>query len=596
MLNALSPRTGSLSEGATWVEPDGLVVVVLPDKRSPLLDAAAEDLKTYTMTASRARVLVHSEGDPKNWVSETALIGLGDLKGEEWTNSREGADPLGDDECEVICRADHPRKGVASIHIKGASDRAVSYGVIELLRRSFNARWLPPRIYEGQEQTAFEETHLSCVPRAAWPAGVIRCRPAIRDRGVYTGMRGLTPAAINWMRHNHINMVTISTGEIDFPLPAEKDQQLRRMIPLAKQAGLRVFMQNFTFNVSAEAKRSHPEIVVNGGIDPVSPVTKEESAKLYVDLVKRYDLDGFAWHPATEKIKVHATESFKARPRPEWEAEYHAAYRRAIKAVKPDARLIAVMGWCDMQPADAMARLFPGDTVAWIVPNTPIIDAACTDIPGFASRFPCWYWLYVSVSRDASFPVIKTDYLETYCREAVARGNGLMPQCAFSANSFNLQYVADAGWYGPARYEDFNRAMAELYFLGVRPAIEGVDLYTRVTTRYRDWTNNLHTRAVKIDSRDFDLMRAAYKKLLEAYRQVTGPPLLRDRIRDYAVAALRACKRYPRIDARWYAAEWRRLAEVMGKRPLPATAELDYVGRVLMDELRESEKNVSGSR
>ena len=57
------------------------------------------------------------------------------------------------------------------------------------------------------------------------------------------------------------------------------------------------------------------------------------------------------------------------------------------------------------------------------------------------------------------------------------------------------------------------------------------------------------TRTVKIDRKDFERLQAAYGKFLAAYTQ-TPTPLIRDRIRDYAIAALRAFKRFSDLDPR----------------------------------------------
>ena len=238
-----------------------------------------------------------------------------------------------------------------------------------------------------------------------------------------------------------------------------------------------------------------------------------------------------------------------------------------------------------MEPGKRMAELFPEDTIAWIVPNTPIIDAANTDIADFTKHFRCQYWLYATVSRDGSFPVVKTDYLERYCRDAVERGNGLMPQSALTANVFNLQYVTEAGWYGPADSDAFVARMVDIFFAGAPAAKDALAFYTKVTDRYRNWTNNLHTRKVEISREEFELLQKAHAGFIQAYAQAPTA-LVKDRIRDYAIAALRACKRYKQWNPVERLDQWGHVQNIMGTRPIDSGH--DFYGQVMAEERAET--------
>jgi hypothetical protein len=225
-----------------------------------------------------------------------------------------------------------------TIWITGGSDRGVFYGVVELLRTSLAARWFPPRIYPGHENTACLETQLASSGTVFWPVGTVRGEPKLKDRGVYFRSPQLSEPAINWLLRNRINIMMLSMGT-EFPLPQKEQDRCGRMIAYAKQRGIQVMMISISQNISEDSKRAHPEICTSGAIDPTLSVTKTESVKLFADLVKRYDLDGFAWHSATEGIRIKKTPQLAAKPRYVWEAEYHNAYREAIREFKPDARL-----------------------------------------------------------------------------------------------------------------------------------------------------------------------------------------------------------------------------------------------------------------
>jgi hypothetical protein len=88
-----------------------------------------------------------------------------------------------------------------------------------------------------------------------------------------------------------------------------------------------------------------------------------------------------------------------------------------------------LMGGVYMDPAYEISRYVSKNTISWIVPKTPIIDAAVADIEEYEKYFNrIWYWLYSGVSADGQFPMVKIDYLEEYVREAVKWDHGLAGQ------------------------------------------------------------------------------------------------------------------------------------------------------------------------
>jgi hypothetical protein len=203
--------------------------------------------------------------------------------------------------------------------------------------------------------------------------------------------------------------------------------------------------------------------------------------------------------------------------------------------------LVMLLGWVYMNPAAEMKQLFPPDTVAWVVPNTSIIDAALTDIPSYSESFEhIWYWLYVTVSRDGAFPMVKLDYLEKYFAEALKRGHGLAPQGVFGVNAFNAMYFAQVARDGLIPHADFLKSFGERYYGNVRMGEALLD-YQKALFHHRNWYNNVHTRDVEnyLTMEESSLLKDAFETTAAA-AQSAKSPLLKDRLRILAVTELRS--------------------------------------------------------
>ena len=491
--------------------------------------AAVADLERYLPLACGGRTRVSGEEKPSQGYllllaterSEDLLSRAG--LGKEWPS-------LAEQECLILPVDAFPdgRPGVALI---GGSPRGLLNGVYTLLEKSAGVFWESGRTPRPGEAppAPLAETILDRREELAWSLGKLVWKPAVSERVFYTGYAGATNGAIDWASRNRLSHLVIATPR-EFPLSESEDRHLKNAVDRAHGLGLKALFLNMTHRLPT-AQRSLP---------PSSPEALRASTDLYAGLVSRFGLDGFAWHSASEGIEIAADENYRLTPRAQWEARYFNSYYSAIRKINKDAQLVMLMGWVYMNPASEMSRLFPADTVAWVVPNTSIIDAALTDLPSYGERFAhVWYWLYVTVSRDGDFPVVKLDYLEKYFAEALARGHGLAPQGVSGTNAANAMYFARVAGEGLVPHADFLKLFGERYYGDVRMG-EALRDYQHALIHHRNWYNNVHTRDVRNDltMEEASLLAGVFEGTLDAAGDAKSP-LLKDRLRVLAVTALR---------------------------------------------------------
>ena len=91
--------------------------------------------------------------------------------------------------------------------------------------------------------------------------------------------------------------------------------------------------------------------------------------------------------------------------------------------------------------------------------------------------------------------MVKVDYLEKYCREAIKRGHALAPQSSFGSNTFNMMYLARVPWDGLMPNDVFLRYFGERYYGDKRMGQALID-YQNALKNHRSWRNNIHTRKI----------------------------------------------------------------------------------------------------
>jgi hypothetical protein len=500
--------------------------------------AAVADLERYLPLACGGQTRASGRANPSPGYTlllatdrSEDLLSRAGLK-KEWP-------PLAEQEC-LILPVDAFPDGSPGIALVGGSQRGLLNGVYALLEKSAGIFWesgLTP--HPGQIPAAsLAETILDQREALAWPLGRLVWKPAVAERIFYIGYAGATSPTIDWASRNRLSHLVIATPR-EFPLSENEERHLKNAVDRAHGLGLKVLFLNMTHRLPS-ALRSLP---------PSSPEALQASTGLYVDLVARFGLDGFAWHTASEGIDIAADENYRRTPRAHWEARYFNAYYSAIRKIKKDALLVMLMGWVYMNPAAEMSGLFPADTVAWVVPNTSIIDAALTDLPSYDEHFShVWYWLYVTVSRDGEFPVVKLDYLEKYFAEALKRGHGLAPQGVYGNNAANAMYYVQVARDGLIPHADFLKTFGERYYGDARMGEVLLD-YQQALFHHRNWYNNVHTRDVRNDltMEESSLLARVFEGTLDAARDARSR-FVKDRLRVLAVTALRCLfRRLPHL-------------------------------------------------
>ncbi len=501
--------------------------------------AAVADIERYLPLACGGRVVTAGSSNPApGYTLLLATIRSADFLARAGLEM-EGPPPA-EQECLLLPVETFPG-GTSGVALIGGSPRGLLNGVYTLLEKSAGIFWESGRTpHPGQSaEPPLAETVLERRAELAWPLGKLLWKPAVSERVFYTGHAAATGQAIDWASRNRLSHMVIATPR-DFPMSEEEERHLRSAVDHAHALGIKALFLNMTHRLPTALR----------ALRPSSPEALKASADLYAGLVSRFGLDGFAWHSASEGIEIARDEAYRKTPRAEWEARYFRAYDAAIRKVKPDALLVMLMGWVYMNPAAEMRRLFPPDTVAWIVPNTSIIDAALTDIPGYGERFRrIWYWLYVTVSRDGGFPMVKLDYLEKYFAEALARGHGLAPQGVGGVNAANAMYFVRTANDGLIPHEEFLAAFGERFYGDGR--MGGILLdYERALIHHRNWYNNVHTVDVRnfLTQEEASLLARVFEGTLAAAREARSP-LLKDRLRILAVTALRCLfRRSPHLD------------------------------------------------
>ncbi len=158
-----------------------LAQIVLPEKASEQLKAAAEKLAAYVQEASGARLPVTFENE---WAGERRqpLIVIGPTA--RWKLTL----PPGLDEDGFVIAA---KDGV--VQICGPSDWGTEFGVYEFLERYVGVRWLLP----GENGTDVPALHTINIPE-----GRLQEQPVFFSR-LLSGLRG--PAQMEWARFNRMH-------------------------------------------------------------------------------------------------------------------------------------------------------------------------------------------------------------------------------------------------------------------------------------------------------------------------------------------------------------------------------------------------------
>ncbi len=492
---------------------------------------AIADLQKYLPLASGCQIKIISAGELKNNRQGFAIL-LATIQSSElltWAGLGYPGD-LSPQECMIMPVKKFP-DGTQGVALIGGSPRGLLNGLYTLLEKTAEIWWEPVRVLNPKDPSYsnISETTLSEGNELNWSGGNLRWKPVVDDRIIYMGYSTVTKRTVDWASRNRMTHFVIATPH-DLPMPEEEAAAIQSIVDYAHERGLKVLFMNMTHRLPINA--------------PNLPASGEEALKLstqlYVNQFQRFHLDGMTWHTASEDIHVNMDEAYMKKPRVEWEAKYFNAYYQAIRKVNKDAELAMLMGWVYMNPAERLAELLPKDVIAWIVPYTPIIDASLTDLDSYTENFNhIWYWLYVMVSKDGNFTVVKTDYLEKYFREAVQRGHGLAPQAVLYNNNENAMYYAHSARDGVIPNEEFLNSFGERYY-GNSEMGPALIKYQNALIFHRNWYDNVQTVDINyyFTFREKKYLKEVYRTCIDAGK-TAKTPLIKNRLKTLAITTVR---------------------------------------------------------
>ena len=519
------------NSGQPFARQDETTIILVADNLGKIGEIAVADIQKYLPLASGCEIKVLKEDQTKNERKGFILL-LATTESSKLLNWAGVDSPkdLDEQDCMIKPVKKFP-DGTQGVVLIGGSSRGLLNGVYTLLERSANVWWEPVRVLnpEYPMYSNINETTLTHFEELRWPGQELKWKPVVKERIIYMGYRHATKETVDWASRNRLSHYVIATPHT-LPMSEKEENLLKPVVKYAQERGIKVLFLNMTHRLPADS--------------PTLPASGDEalraSTKLYLDLFKRFGIDGMTWHIASEGIHVNMDEEYYKRPRIEWEAKYFNSYFQAIRKFKRDAILGVLMGWVYMNPAEKLAELFPEDIIAWVVPNTPIIDAALTDLDSYNKHFNnIWYWLYVSVSKDGAFPMLKLDYLEKYFREAIKQGNNLAPQGVLGNNNENAMYYAQTARDGLTPNKVFLQSFSERYYGDPRMG-EALIAYQEALKYHRHWYNNIHTRDTDnyLTWEERDLLRKVYRISLDAAKNAKTP-LIQNRLKSLTITVVR---------------------------------------------------------
>jgi len=512
-------------KGFVVAQKNETVNVIIADDLRKVSETVVDDLNRYLQLACQAKIKIVSEKDKKS-TDEKNLIILAQKKSEnllKWAglDNKVNNIDIQEQECLIIPTKIENANGIVLI---GGSKRGLLNGVYSFLEKSsMNIHWYPPRIYFNKEEVFPSETFLTKADKLLWNKGEIHWKPVLRDNICHGPF---SKKFIDWASRNRMNIFVARNS----PEDTTSLEQYKNLVNYAHELDIKVLFLGMTHRLPNNFKN----------ISHASDSALEISTKLYSDMFKEYNIDGMAWHTASENITLNMDKEYHKKSRIEWESIYLNSYEKAIRKIKKDAMLVMLMGWVYMDPADEIAKYVNKNIISWIVPRTPIIDAAVADIDEYEKYFDrIWYWLYSGVSADGQFPVVKIDYLEKYVLEAIDRNHGIAGQGIPSSNVANVMYLVESGREGAVSPEIFLQKFGEFYYCDSRMG-SALLKYQEALINHRNWFNNIHTRDVENNFSTYEalLLKDVYNTVINCAK-TAKTPLIKDRLKAMATTVIR---------------------------------------------------------
>lgn len=525
------------NQGFVFAKKNECTNIIIAKNLGNLGKIASSELEKYLPLSCNCLIKLFPESKREKEKKGFTILLATDLSDNliKWAGLRDQLAGIHDQGCLIQPVTEFP-DGTKGIALVGGSPRGLLNGVYTLLERSSDLWWEPVRILNKEYplNSHINETIITHSSELAWEWGYVNWKPTINERIIYMTHKDISQKSIDWASRNRLSHLVIATPYRTLPMLKENREKIKLLVDYAHGCGLKVLFLNMTHRLPSDA----PTMMAS------SDAAIELSTELYVNQFKYFGLDGMAWHTASEGINFKMGEQYHKRPRIEWEAKYFNSYYKAIRNVNKDAILVMLMGWFYMNPAERLAELFPKDIVSWVVPNTPIIDASTTDLDSYDKHFDhIWYWLYVMVSRDSIFPMVKVDYLEKYFREAINRGHNLAPQAILYNNTANTMYYVQTARDGIIPHEDFLKSFGERYYQDQRMG-DVLLKYQDALKHHRNWYSNIHTVELNnfLTFEEVALLNEIGKTTIEVAK-ASHSKLIQNRLKSLAVTTLRCLMR-----------------------------------------------------
>lgn len=511
-------------KGYVVAQNNETVNIIVADDLKKAGEIAFNDLNRYLQLACQSNVKVLTEKDKESIDGKNVIILAQKVSKDllKWSGLDDKVNNnIREQECLIVPTK---IKNINGIVLIGGSKRGLLNGVYSFLEKSsMDIHWYPPRIYYNKEELFPAETFLIKADKIIWNEGEIHWKPALTDN---ISHGNFSKKFLDWASRNRMNIYIARPS----PRNLTASEKQREVVDYAHELGIKVLFLGMTH-------RLHNDII---NIPHSSDTALAMSTKLYADMFKEYNIDGMAWHTASESITLNMDEEYHKKTRIEWESIYLNSYEKAIREIKEDAILVMLMGWVYMDPADEIAKYVNENIISWIVPRTPIIDAAVADIDEYEKHFDrIWYWLYSGVSADGQFPIVKIDYLEKYVTEATNRDHGIAGQGIPSSNVANVMYLMESGREGAVSSEKFLQKFGELYYGDSRMG-NALIKYQEALKNHRNWFNNIHTRDVENNFSTYEalLLKDVYNTVIDCAK-TARTPLLKDRLKAMAITTIR---------------------------------------------------------
>jgi len=284
-------------EGYVVAQNSEIINIIVAEDLGKAGEIVAKDLNRYIQLACQSRVKILAEKDKESIEGKNVII-LAQKESKDilkWSelDSKVNNVNIQEQECLII-----PSKiklnNSDGIVLIGGSKRGLLNGVYTFLEKSsMNMNWYPPRIYYNKEEIFPAETFLIKADKIIWNEGEIHWKPALTDN---ISHGNFSKKFIDWASRNRMNIFVARPS----PRDMTASEELRETVDYAHELDMKVLFLGMTHRL--------PNDIIN--IPHSSDTALVMSTKLYADMFKEYNIDGMAWHTASESITLNMDKEY----------------------------------------------------------------------------------------------------------------------------------------------------------------------------------------------------------------------------------------------------------------------------------------------